>query len=82
MLERRDWQHEAAEPKPWKMGDSAPDYINGRLQAIVGLEIVIDRLEGKSKLSQNREKRDRLGAADTLVARGESELGQRMRQAG
>lgn len=75
-------QHEAAEPKPWKMGDSAPDYINGMLQAIVGLEIVIDRLEGKSKLSQNREKRDRLGAADTLVARGESELGQRMRQAG
>ena len=75
-------QHEATEPKPWKMGDSAPEYIDGMLRAIVGIEIVIDRLEGKSKLSQNREARDRLGAADTLVERGAAELGQQMRHAG
>jgi transcriptional regulator len=75
-------RHEATEPRPWKMGDSAPEYIDGMLKAIVGIEIAIDRLEGKSKLSQNREPRDRLGAADTLVERGEGELGQRMRQTG
>ena len=48
-------RHEATEPKPWKMGDSSPEYIDGMLEAIVGIEIAIDRLEGKSKLSQNRE---------------------------
>ena len=75
-------RHEAGEPKPWKMGDSAPEYIDGMLKAIVGFEIAIDRLEGKAKLSQNREARDRLGAAQTLVERGSTELGEHMRQAG
>jgi transcriptional regulator len=74
--------HEAQEPRPWKMGDSAPDYIDGMLRAIVGIQITIERLEGKSKLSQNREPRDRVGAADTLLARGEVELGEAMRKAG
>jgi transcriptional regulator len=75
-------RHEATEPKPWKMGDSAPEYIDGMLRAIVGIEITVDRLEGKSKLSQNREPRDRLGAAETLLTRGADELGQQMRDAG
>jgi transcriptional regulator len=75
-------RHEATEPKPWKMGDSAPEYIDGMLKAIVGIEIAIERLEGKSKLSQNRETRDRLGAAETLLTRGADELGQQMRDAG
>ena len=73
--------HEAQEPKPWKMGDSAPAYIDGMLKAIVGLQIVIERIEGKAKLSQNREPRDRLGAADTLTERGKSELAKLMRGA-
>jgi len=71
--------HEATEPKPWKMGDSAPDYIDGMLRAIVGIQVAITRLEGKAKLSQNRDPRDRLNAADTLLARGEPELGRAMR---
>lgn len=75
-------RHEAAEPKPWKMGESAPEFIDALLKAIVGIEITIDRLEGKAKLGQNREARDRLGAAETLLERGGTELGQRMRQPG
>jgi transcriptional regulator len=59
-------EHEATEAKPWKMGDSSPEYINGMLAAIVGLEITITRLEGKAKLSQNRELRDRQGAVKVL----------------
>jgi transcriptional regulator len=74
--------HERTESKPWKMGDSAPETIDGMLKAIVGIEISIERLEGKSKLSQNREPRDRLGAAETLLTRGEAELGRQMRDAG
>ena len=73
--------HEAAEPKPWKMGDSAPEFINERLQAIVGIEVAITRLEGKAKLSQNREDRDRLNAAEVLARQGEVDLAEAMRQA-
>jgi transcriptional regulator len=72
--------HEASEPKPWKMTDSAPDYIDTMLRNIVGIEIAITSLVGKSKLSQNKEGRDRLGAADTLDARGQAELAQGMRK--
>jgi transcriptional regulator len=75
-------RHEAAEPKPWKMGDSAPDFIDGMLRSIVGIEIAVDRLEGKAKLSQNREVRDRLGAAGTLIERGSTELGRQMQPTG
>ena len=71
--------HEASEPKPWKMGDSAPEYIDTMLKAIVGIEVTITRLEGKAKLSQNREERDRLNAAAELDRRGEAELARAMR---
>ena len=70
--------HEAQEAKPWKMGDSAPDYIDGMIKAIVGIQVTIERLEGKSKLSQNREPRDVLGAVDALRQRGISALAQAM----
>lgn len=71
-------QHEAAEPRPWKMGDSAPDFIDTMLKNIVGIEVTIASLVGKSKLSQNREARDRLAAAQTLAERGHDELARRM----
>ena len=74
--------HEAGEPRPWRMGDSPPEYIDRMLEAIVGVEVAITRIEGKAKLSQNRESRDRLNAADTLSERGRIELAQAMRGAG
>jgi transcriptional regulator len=52
------------------------------LKAIVGIEVAITRMEGKAKLSQNREARDRLNAADTLLAKGAEGLGKAMREAG
>lgn len=62
--------HEAQEARPWKMGDSAPEYIDGMIKAIVGIQVSITRIEGKSKLSQNREPRDIHGAVDALRQRG------------
>lgn len=72
-------RHESTEAKPWKMGDSEPEFIKGMLQNIVGIEIAITSMVGKSKLSQNRETRDRLNACDVLDSRGQTELGQAMR---
>ena len=74
-------RHEAAEPLPWKMSDSAPDYIDGLLRNIVGIEIAVTSLVGKVKLSQNKELRDRLAAADNLQARGHGAMAQAMRKA-
>ncbi len=81
LVARLTRRHEAAEARPWKMGDSAPEFIDSLLRNIVGVEIAVTSLVGKVKLSQNREPRDRLGAADTLEARGHAELAQSMRTA-
>lgn len=72
-------RHEAAEPRPWKMGDSAPEFIDDMLGRIVGIEIALTSLVGKSKLSQNKETRDRAGASEALAARGHAEIAERMR---
>lgn len=82
LVARLTRRQEAAEPKPWKMGDSAPEFIDGMLRNIVGIEIAVTSLVGKVKLSQNKEPRDRLNAAETLAARGDGELAQSMRRAG
>jgi transcriptional regulator len=66
--------HEASQPEPWKMSDAPADYLSSQLANIVGLEIAIDRLEGKRKLSQNREARDALGAASGLEASDQHDL--------
>jgi transcriptional regulator len=81
LVARLTRHHEAGEPRPWKMTDSAPEYIDTMLRNIVGIEVTVTSLVGKSKLSQNREARDRLGAADTLAQRGRAELAARMRDA-
>jgi transcriptional regulator len=81
LVARLTRRHESAEPKPWKMGDSAPEFIDEMLGKIVGIEVEITSIAGKSKLSQNKEARDRLNAAETLVARGHEELGEAMRKA-
>lgn len=71
-------RHETGQATPWKMGDAPADYLDTMLRAIVGIEIDITRLDGKFKLSQNREARDRTGAAEALIARGEPVLGRAM----
>lgn len=46
--------NEAALPQPWAVSDAPTDYIEKMLGAIVGIEIVITRLLGKWKVSQNQ----------------------------
>jgi transcriptional regulator len=71
-------RHEAAEPRPWRMHDAAPDYLEQMLKAIVGIEVEISRLEGKRKLGQNREVRDLEGAVSALRDRGQDGLASAM----
>jgi transcriptional regulator len=67
-------EHEASQPRPWKMGDAPADYIADLVTKIVGLEVEVARWEGKRKLSQNREPRDFDGVRDALEARGDASL--------
>lgn len=67
----RTHEARAGSPEPWKMTDSSPEYIDQMLSNIVGIEIDITKLVGKWKLSQNKDERDRVNAADQLRKRGE-----------
>lgn len=82
LVARLTRRQEALEPKPWKMSDSAPEYIDAMLRSIVGIEVPITSLVGKSKLSQNKEAGDRRSAAEALQARGHTKLAQRMLESG
>jgi transcriptional regulator len=55
-------RHEAGRAEPWSVDDAPRPYIEGQLRAIVGLEITIERVEAKFKLSQNRSAEDVDGA--------------------
>ena len=70
LLERLTDRHEASEPQPWHVGDAPADYVEKMLRAIVGVEIAIERIEGKFKLSQNHPERNRLGVIAGLRRRG------------
>jgi len=59
--------HEAASPNPWKVSDAPEDFIKSQLKGIVGLELPIQRLEGKWKVSQNRTERERNGIVNGLA---------------
>jgi len=65
-------RHEAGRPQPWKVADAPADYIDGMLKAIVGFALPIQRLEGKRKLSQNRNAEDIAGVRDGLAASADS----------
>lgn len=77
----RTHESQTGDARPWKMTDSPEDYIAQMLAAVVGLEIEITRIVGKSKLSQNREPRDRDNAAEELAKRGKGETAEAMREA-
>ena len=49
LLERLTNRHEAGQAAPWAVGDAPRDYIDKLMTAIVGIEIRIDRIEGKWK---------------------------------
>lgn len=60
--------HEASQARPWKVADAPMDFTERMLEMIVGIEIPIEKIEGKWKLSQNRPNADRLGLVAGLAA--------------
>jgi transcriptional regulator len=59
-------EHEQGRVKPWTVGDAPAEFIAKQKEGIVGIEIPIVRIEGKWKLSQNRNPADRAGVVTGL----------------
>jgi transcriptional regulator len=77
LLEKLTDHHEATQAQPWRVSDAPADHVEKMLHVIVGIEIVIDRIEGKFKLSQNHPTRNRAGVIAGLRERngdGDAEL--------
>ena len=66
-------RHEAGRATPWSVDDAPPKFYAGQLRAIVGLELAIERIEAKFKLSQNRPAADVDGVIEGLRADGDPE---------
>ncbi|MBN9417135.1 hypothetical protein ABS71_22020 [bacterium SCN 62-11] len=61
---------EQTQGQPWAVADAPEAYLQGQLKGIVGVEISMDSLQGKWKMSQNRSAEDRAGVAAGLRAQG------------
>lgn len=72
MVARLADRHEGRATKPWTLENAGEDYIQMMLKGIVGIEIAITRLEGKFKLSQNRDEADRRGVVAALARSGQA----------
>lgn len=65
---------EVPRPVPWHVDDAPADFVAGMLQAIVGVEIPIARLDGKWKMSQNRPAVDQAGVVAGLRTEGSDQV--------
>ncbi|WP_411691194.1 FMN-binding negative transcriptional regulator [Acinetobacter gandensis] len=65
-LARLTRMHEANQPMPWKMGDAPNEFIAEQLGKIVAIEIDIQSMIGKFKVSQNRSAVDVINVAKAL----------------
>lgn len=71
LVRRLTAKHEAAFAEQWSVDDAPSAFVRGQLRAIVGVELVISRIEAKAKLSQNRPAADVAGVIASLEARGD-----------
>ena len=67
-LEALATEHEAAFAEPWRLADAPGDFTEKLIGAVVGIEIVITRLSGKWKVSQNQPPQNRAGVVRGLRA--------------
>jgi transcriptional regulator len=64
--------HETGRPAPWSVDDAPEKFFQGMLRAIVGVEVRIERIDAKFKLSQNRPDADIDGVVAGLHSVGDA----------
>lgn len=73
VVERLTERFESGSAEPWQVSDAPADYIERQLRAIVGIELIVTRVEASAKLSQNRPA-DIDGVIEGLRERGDVSL--------
>jgi len=81
LVRRLTDRHERHNARPWSVNDAPASFVAGQLRAIVGVELVIGRVEAKAKLSQNRPAADIDGVLTGLEGRGETTTADAVRAA-
>lgn len=69
LVTRLTERHESELPQPWAVDDAPADFVDQMLGAIVGIELPVEQLTGKWKVSQNRSADDRAGVVRGLSTR-------------
>ena len=77
LVESLTEKYESSFQVPWQ-----PDYKASMLGAIIGIEITIDEIQGKFKLSQNRPAKDKQRVIEQLSKSGSASLARAMRRNG
>ncbi|MBO0819967.1 MAG: FMN-binding negative transcriptional regulator [Nocardiopsaceae bacterium] len=72
LVRRLTAKHEGRRERPWSVDDAPRAFVEGQLRAIVGVELLITRIEAKAKFSQNRPAADIDGVIAGLRARGDT----------
>lgn len=72
-LELLTAQQEASFDKPWAVSDAPVEFTNKMISAIVGIEILITKLAGKWKVSQNQPALNQAGVVEGLKSLSNSE---------
>lgn len=67
-LDQLTVDHEAHRAPGWQLEDAPPDYMAAMLRGIVGVELQVQAVAAKFKLSQNRDPADRQGVLAGLDA--------------
>jgi transcriptional regulator len=73
-LEALTTQNEAGFTHPWKVSDAPEDFTEKLIGAVVGIEMVITRLTGKWKVSQNQPLQNQLSVIQGLNTDGQNEV--------
>lgn len=81
LVRRLTDKHESSSAVPWSVDDAPARFVTGQLRAIVGVELVITRIEAKAKWSQNRSDADIDGVVAGLHDRGDVACADAVRQA-
>lgn len=74
LVRRLTAKHEEGRPQPWAVDDAPPRFVAGQLRAIVGMEVLISRIEAKAKLSQNRPAADIDGVVEGTRQHGDEAM--------
>lgn len=79
LVRRLTSRQEEGRERPWSVDEAPAEFHAGQLRAIVGIELVISRVEVKFKMSQNQRDDNIDGVVEGLTVEGRNDVAQVVR---